>query len=174
MDDNPSEQGTGDGSLSQLEALLEQEEVSLDRLESLITDERSLLFGPDPRDLLDKIEEIEEGLSRIWQLDAARKRLADVLETGSCAGTDGGGAVGGALPSVLPRLLAFRHRILGVIARIGGLNEANSQLISGLARVGNTRLVWSSQTFGASPTDAAATSNRTAVERRGARLEVQA
>ena len=165
--------GAGDLVSAQLEALLQQEESSLVDLERLVAQEHALLFGPDPRDLLARLQEIEEGLSRVRQLDAGRKRL--VAATGKGASDTGsGGGASGSNQSVFPMVWTFRKRVLGLIAGIAWQNEANSQLIAGLTRVADRKLAWLVQSEGASAPDISDALNKSATERRQARLEVQA
>lgn len=100
-------------------------------------EERSALVNTGPRSVLETLQRVEIALGRIGQLESGRARLSARLaaSVGDNPGLSFGLVGGGFDPSAPARLMDFRHRILGEIARVAEMNEANGQLVAGLARV---------------------------------------
>lgn len=128
---------SGDVLLSDFEAVLEQEEAALVNLERLLEEKRRVLADPHPDDLLEALTHIEEAVGRLGQLETMRASQERRLACGAegLPGTGVDTAVRAAQPSAPDGVLAIRHRILGLIARIAQRNEANAHLLGGLSRV---------------------------------------
>ncbi len=129
--------GGDDISLTPLERILHQEEDALAELERLVAGERSVLVGSEPEQVLDGLQRIEQVLGTIGQLEAARTRLSQEsgIDADGTPGIDMEMAARATYPSASAQFWAIRHRILSAIARIAQRNEANRQLLFGLARV---------------------------------------
>ncbi len=164
----PDKPEADDTALTQLDALLGREEAALTHLERLLWEERSFLFEADPRRLLEKLAEIEEALSRVEQSDLARKRLVGRSET-----DPGESSLIGTRSSV-PLVWAFRQRLLGLIARVAALNEANGHLTAGLSRVADGSLACLRRLGELDRPQLTGPFARSQVERSETRLEIQA
>ena len=123
---------SADNLLAELEVLFGQEETALLGLERLVSEERRVLFGPEPREVLDLLQTVEEVVARIRRLESDCSKLTALI-----AGTPGGTS---AMSRSTPGLVELRSRILKLIARIAEYDEANAHLVAGLARAGKTRL----------------------------------
>ncbi len=132
-----------DNLLAELEVLLGQEEAALLGLESLVSEKRQVLLGPEPREVLDLLQTVEEAVARIRRLETACSQLTALI-----AGTPGDAST---TARATPRLMELRSRILKLIARIAEFDEANFHLVAGLARVGRTRLSMLTGPDGADP-----------------------
>lgn len=129
-----------DSLLIELEDLLGREEAVLSDLERLVSEKRKMLFAPEPRSLLDVLQAAEEVVGRIARLESARDRLMRLMAS-AAGGPDSGSSSPGTTGAVTsPRLIALRHRILGLIARIAEQDEMNIHLVAGLSRVGGAKL----------------------------------
>lgn len=122
--------------LTDLRNVIEQQEAALLALETAVTEKRWALVNAEPAKVLETVQRVETGLARLEQLEAARTRLSSRL----AAGAEGLPSVGIANPSrdrdpsAPAGLLDVQCRILGAIARIAAVNEANGHLVAGLSR----------------------------------------